>query len=352
MKKTPIVFLLPFLIGLSQADTFKMKDGTKLEGTIISETSESYVALIQVTESIRDQRTLLKSDVVSVIRESADEKAFPAVKELVPTPDLLPAEDYEARIKEAEAFLSSYPDSIHEFAAKKVLKTLQEEYESVKKGAKKIDGKWVTAAEREGNAYGLDAEMAFNQFKELADSNQYVLALRDWDKLAKNFPTTQGYKDSVPVAQKLIKDLHKRLGDEVRSFDERKVKRNEDFKKIPTQDKPRTKKAIQDEMAAYETKLAAEKKAGERWISVNVWHLEGMREMRNTLAQEFQKLKDFKASDIPDGDKAYAEAWKTLKGNPEPETAAAALKSAKDAGVPASYMKTLEGLAPAGTPAP
>ncbi|GAA5483586.1 PTPDL family protein [Haloferula sargassicola] len=349
--KKAAIFLAPLLLGAVSADTIRLKDGTKIEGTIISETDDSYVALVQVTPSIRDQRTIAKSDVVAVVAESKDEKEFPEIKELVPTPDMLSVDDYEKRIKKVQKFLSAYPDTSYKSAAKKIEATLQEELKAIQKGGTKVDGKIVAADDREARAYGFDAQVQFEKFKDLVDEDQYILALRQWDKLAADFPTTQAYKDSVPVVSKLIKDVHTMLGKQVRSFDERKIKRNEDFKRMPTEEKPRTKKAIEDEMARYESQLEQEKKAGERWISVNIWHIEGMRELRGTLAKQYQELKDLDVSAIPDGDKAYAEAWKTLKGEPEPEDAAAALKAAKDAGVTEPYMKKLEEIAPEGVTA-
>lgn len=349
MKKKPIALLVPILLGLAQADTFKLKDGTKLEGTIISETDDSYIALVQVTPSIRDQRTIAKADVVAVIPEAKDEKEFPEIKELVPTPDLLEPGEYEARIKQVEKFIETYPESFHKSAAENIAKTLKEEYAVIKNGGVKYDGELISADDRQGDAYGFDARLAFADFKQLVDDNQYVAALRAWDELAEKFPTTQAYKDSVPIASVLIKELHSKLGDEVRSFEERKTKRAEDFKKLPTQDKPRTKQAIEDQMAKYEAQLEEEKQAGERWISVNVWHLDAMREMRGTLAQEFQKLKELDVSAISDGGKAYQEAYKTLKGEPDAEAAAAALKSAQEAGVPEPYLQRLQQLAPEGT---
>ena len=346
MKKT-LVALLPLVLGISQADTIKLKDGTKLEGTILSETEDSYVAMINVTKSIRDQRTIAKSDVVSVVKVSQDEVEIPGILALVPTPDLMSKAEYEERIEKAETFIKAYPESLNDLAAKKVLKTLKDEYAEIEKGGIKMDGKMIPASERAPRAYGLDAEVAFSKFKELADENQYIPALRAWDDFSKKYPTTQAYKDALPVVNQLLKDLYKMLGMEIKTYEERVAKRNEDFKKIPSQDKARTKKAILDDKAAYEQKMEEEKKAGERWISVSVWNKDAMTTVREEISKEFKTLKEVNPSEIPNGDEIYAESWKTLNGDPEPEAAQEAIKAAEDAGIPEAYLKNLQEMAPA-----
>ena len=61
------------------ADTFTLKDGTTLEGSILRETDTSYVLEIK---SPRASRTngLSKDDVVKIEREKPDLTAFEAIK--------------------------------------------------------------------------------------------------------------------------------------------------------------------------------------------------------------------------------------------------------------------------------
>ena len=108
MKPTRLLRLLPLMaIASAAADTFELKDGTKLEGTILREEGDHYIVQVQVTKSIKDERRIPKSDVVAQVAEKKDETAFASIAKLAPAPDLLGEEGYATRIREIASFLKS-----------------------------------------------------------------------------------------------------------------------------------------------------------------------------------------------------------------------------------------------------
>ncbi|MCP5534509.1 MAG: hypothetical protein H7A48_15165, partial [Akkermansiaceae bacterium] len=129
MKKKP---LLPFLLLLSfpivaAADTFVLKDGTEIEGSILRETPDSYVLEVQITKTIKDEKTIAKADVEKVKRTKPGEEEFEPIKELVPVPDQMDAAEYADRISDVERYLSKFKYGPRDKEAKAVLKTLKDE---------------------------------------------------------------------------------------------------------------------------------------------------------------------------------------------------------------------------------
>ena len=94
------------------ADTIVLKSGIEYQGKVISEDATNYLVEINVTKSIKDEKSIPKADVKEIRKESAEsaEKAdFEKVGILVPTPDQLSAQDYQERIQKAESFIATYP---------------------------------------------------------------------------------------------------------------------------------------------------------------------------------------------------------------------------------------------------
>ena len=112
MKNLSIITLCLLANSLfSAADTFILKDGTKLEGKILSEEKDAYLLEVQITKSIKDERKVLKTDVADITRVSLDIIAYEAIAKFTPTPDLLTAAEYLQKISTTEKFLEAHPAS-------------------------------------------------------------------------------------------------------------------------------------------------------------------------------------------------------------------------------------------------
>ena len=108
MKTYRLLSLLPFLlVANAWADTFELKDGSKIEGTILRSEGSDYIIEVQVTKSIKDERRIAKADVVRQFAEQKDETAYAELAKYLPTPDLQSAEAYEAQLVKVEAFIKA-----------------------------------------------------------------------------------------------------------------------------------------------------------------------------------------------------------------------------------------------------
>jgi hypothetical protein len=183
----------------AMGDTFVLKDGTKLEGRIISEEGGEYLLEIQVTRTIKDQRRVPKADVAEIIAEKLDETAFLALPELVPTPDLLGAEEYQRRIELVETFIKSYPKSPRAADAEAILTTLKSEAAVVEGGGVKLDGKLIPAEEYRSNAYDIDAAVLAGKVRGHVAKGELLASLRAFDALSTEYATSAAFTEVTPL---------------------------------------------------------------------------------------------------------------------------------------------------------
>ena len=81
-------FLVIFLITPQvYADTITLKDGTKLEGKILEENPSTIKIEYNVTKSIKDIKSISRSEIKEITKVSEDEIAFDSIKSLLPTDD-------------------------------------------------------------------------------------------------------------------------------------------------------------------------------------------------------------------------------------------------------------------------
>lgn len=344
--KSAAFLLLPALICLCSADTIRLRNGTELEGIILSEDSDHYVALVQVTKTIRDQRKIPKGDVIEIVGVKKDEVAFEAIQKLTPTPDLLGPEEYERRIEDTEEFLTTHSASRLATDATKILAELEEEAKLVKAGGIKFKGTMIPADERAKKAYTLDSQIAASAVTTAGDAGNRTAALRAWDDFEQSFPTSRAFLDTKPYVIKVMKTQLAAIDGQLATLDKRLKDRADGIERIPNKDRARTEKILEEESASYRRLIENEKKAQIRWISLDPYHKEPMTQMKGQLEREIKRLTDLSTSSLPDGDHAWEEAWSTLHGAPTSEEAKAAITKARTARLPKEYMDRLEAMLP------
>lgn len=328
------------------ADTIRLRDGKELEGVIISEEAEYYVAMVKVTKTIRDQRKIPKSQVLEIVAEKKDQLAFEKVRPQVPTPDLLGPEEYERLIENTKAFLTEHSGSPLVSDAKRILAELQKEDAEVRAGGIKFNGELIPASERAKKAYTLDSKIVANSVTTNGDAGRRTAALRAWTKLEKDFKTSRAFIDTKPYVIELMKTQMALIDKQLASFDRRMKEREDGIARIPAKDRERTERILREQSDNYLNIIASEKEAGIRWISLDPNHQEPMKRMRQLLERESQRLEKLSTSQLPDGDHAWEEAWSALQGSPTPEEARNALATARSGQLPKSYLEKLEALAP------
>lgn len=324
------------------AETFTLKDGSTFEGKIISEAGDSYVIDVQVTKSIRDEKTVPKSEVVKISREQLDLKAFEALGKLVPTPDLMTAEEYQIKIVAAEKFLKTYPTSPKAAETSAALVTLKSELALVSEGSVKLDGKMISPADYKPNAYDLDARTSEARIRRLIDAEQYIPALRLFTAFDTDYRTSLAYADLAPLIKKVIQNQQTEVKQMLSTLPARLKQRDAGLKQMAGEDRAITDLAIKEENAAIEARYKAEKEAKEKWVSISPYHKASLDDTDKLCTAELTRLAAVKTLLAVDGGQAYREVYKAVNSDAKAAEVSAAMTAAKTALVPVRYLAPLE----------
>lgn len=341
------ILALGLLIGSAvHADTIRLRDGKEYEGVVISEDGDSYTVMVQVTETIRDQRRIPKKDILEIVKQKKDAAAFEKIKDLVPTPERLEVDEYDARIEEVESFLKEHGDSRLARSAASILETLDAEREVIASGGVKFEGKLLSATERQALAFTLDSQIVSAAMEEAIAEGRKIDALRAWDKLQEEFPSSRAYAAGIPKILPVMQVQLAAVERELEDIDERVEERLRKLERVPSKDRARVKEAIELEAADYKKLVEAEREAGIRWTSLNPFEKEPLNKARSLLEAEIRRIENFDPSRVPDGDAAWAAAWATLNGTPDLGAAREALSKARSARLPRKYIEILEAKMP------
>jgi hypothetical protein len=353
MKPNRLLRLLPLLaLASAAADTFVLKDGTKLEGTILREEGSDYIIQVQVTKSIKDERRVPKADVVSQVAEKKDETAFAELAGLLPVPDLLDEAKYAARIDKVETFLKDFPKSPKVAEARKIHDTLEAERAVIAAGGVKFDGKLVSAEERAPKAYAMDASIAASAVRSAVEAGDILSALRAWTKLETEFSGSSAYRETVPFIVQVMRSHLANVTATVNGFDARVKARASDLAGMSANDRSRIEQAIKESLDAYNDRLAREKAAGIKWPSLDPFVKAPLDETKRMLDSEIRRLSTLNPGNLRNTEQAYEEAYAVVtKAEATPQEIQAALSKAKSANLPAAYVEILTKAVPA-TPAP
>jgi hypothetical protein len=344
----PIPTTLCFLALLfpAAADTFVLNNGSKLEGSILSEDATSYLLEVRVTKTIKDERRILKADVKKIEREYPDQIAFAAIKKLTPTPDLLTPEEYAKRIRAVEKFLGDFRLTSRSKDAEAILATLKAEANEVLAGGIKLNGKIVPAAQYSANAYEIDSRIQAAKIRKLVKNAQSLQALRVFSGFGKDFQNTTAYAELVPLMKQVITSYLQELNQSLTSFEARVKERKVGLERMPTADRRLTENAIREETAELETRFKKEKDAKLDWVTIHPFFKPSLEDTMTFAKQELARLSAMKNQPVVDGGKAFRDAMTLVQSKADAAEITAAIAAAKTAMVPERYMTMLEAGAP------
>lgn len=324
------------------ADTFTLKDGTTLEAKVLKEDAESYTLEVQVTKSIKDERAVLKADVVKVSREQPDLKAFEPIAKLVPTPDLLSEDEYLTQIAQVSKFIKDHPSSTKVREAKPILDTLKKEAGNLTNGGVKVHGKFVSPEEYKANAYDLDARVKEATIRGYLAKDQTLSALRAFVDFDKDYQTTLAYGALAPTMRQVIQEHTAEAKQALLTLDSRIKTRQTGLDQMTPDNRGATAAAIEEEATAVAARYKSEKESLKPWVTPGQFHRESLDETVKYGEAELKRLATVKSVLGVDGGKAYRDLYTAVHGGGDLAAVTAAMTAAKDARIPASYLTPLE----------
>lgn len=191
------------LVGRVAADTVNLKDGTVLEGTVLTQDDQQITMEVRVASgTIIRKQTVKRSDVATITMSSAEEKsrvqmeaAFDNTKtfQLDPTTSW-PVEKYDQALTGVfRPFLSRYPNSPHAKEITDKISQWQAERDQVAAGKAKFRGQWLPAAEARKRYESEIVPGLLQQAQALLDAGQFESAVVQFGRIGEltQQPVTQ-----------------------------------------------------------------------------------------------------------------------------------------------------------------
>lgn len=348
MKTRFLAATLPGFIALTlpaMADTFFLKDGTTLEGKVLSEDATNYHVEVKVTKSIKDERNIPKADVTRIEKEQLDLTAFEQLSKLLPAPDLLTVEEYGSRIRSVEKFLSEHRGSSKSKEARAMLATLKTEANEVLAGGIKMGGKIISPAEYRANAYELDSRIQEVKIRAMVKDARYFQALRTFSDFSRDFRNTASHAELLPLINRVISSYLEEVQQSLASYDARVKEREVGLKRMPGADRVATENAIREELAASEARFKAEKDAKVGWVTIDPFFKPTMEETIAFGKQETTRLASLSSAKPVDAGKIYRDTLNLILNKGTTSSVTTALTAAKAAFIAPRYIATLENAA-------
>ncbi len=333
------------LATFSQAEIFVLKDGSRLEGKILKETPESYVLEVQITKSIKDEKTLAKADVKEVEAEKFDEKAWEKIKDLVPTPDLLTNDDYDKRIVSLATFVKEYPKSKLVPKANEMLSTLKAEGTAIVAGGVKLEGKVITAADYKANAYELDAKVLEARIKAAVERGDLVGALRGITKIETDYKTTGSYSAILPIKKKVLQSYKAQINEQLSTYEARAAQRASGLARMAQADRISSERAIEEERAAAEKRFKSDEAAEQIWVTTDPYHRESLESAQSAIDTELSAAPF--TNDKGDGGKVFRKVLQLTETSSDLDVIRDAVNQASDFEMPERYLVILQNAAKA-----
>jgi len=292
---------LAFLSATSglRADILVFKNGDRKEGTILNESDTSVRLRYQLTPKIPDEKDFPRTDIVEIIRQRPSELALKSQKitELLPTKDMMGADEYERLIQDRlRPFTNQYSGTPEATQVEQMIKELQAEKEKVVSGQLKVDGKWLNPEEVKRDDYNIRAYRLRSEIKDIVTSQKWedwITALRAYDRFidpANGYFASTHYPLMIPEVLAILKNYESVLLKMIREQPVFLKAQTDSFARLVEPDLSRTKNAIKQREDAWKAQYDAEKRSRIRWLVPYKMDLPSLEEAHKAIIAERAKL--------------------------------------------------------------
>jgi len=305
MKSSRIrLALLALACGTSlvHADYLILKNGDKIEGNILNESTDSVRMKYRLTPKIWDEKDFTRTEIDQVVRQRPEEVEIIELRKLLPTEDLLTPDRYEQIIQDRlRPFVNQYKDTPEAKEADKIISTFQEEKKKVSNGEIKLEGKWLNAAEAKGAEYDIQAYRMLSEMRANMAKNQWLDALRVFENFSKKKPGYVGsiyYPAAVGEALVCMDKWEAILSKMAQEQPALSKAREEGLNKLADTEKARTQAAIEEEKAKWQAQSEADRRAQVRWVAPYKYDLSSILNMQKAIVGERAKLQAINLDDL------------------------------------------------------
>lgn len=290
--------LLALLCGTSlvKADILMLNNGTKVEGTILDQNEQGVRMKYRLTPKIMDEKTFPMSDIAKIIKQRPEEVEVIELRKVMPTADLMKADEYEQIIQDRlRPFVNKYAGTPEATEVEGIIAKLQEEKTMVTNGQLKLQGKWLSVKESKAESFNIEAFRIVNDMRAKAAKQDYVGALRDFDRLMTPRPGYIGstyYVDAIPEAIEILNRWIAVLDKMSSEQPQLAQARKDGLTKLQEPDLSKTKNAINDEYSKWRAMADAERRQKIRWTVPYKYELSTIQAAQKDAVGELTRLQN------------------------------------------------------------
>ncbi len=306
------ILLLCLGCTLTFADRITMKDGKIHEGRITYESDDRIRIEVAVTASIKETKLIFKKDIAEIVKDAPDNVAFAKIKSLVPTRSLMSASAYRAAIKSGpDAFLSEFPDSKHKAKVEAIKKTLSEELDKVERGNIKIKDDWYSPKDQIDFKTLIESRIHLLRMEAVAKQTHYnalIGAMREYEIIEKKYFGTPAYPKALAMAQKAVPSLGRTLQRMLRDVETVNAEWEKNKEQTEAVARAQIEAARANDEKKYQAELAADKKAGIKWVRLNPRSKTSIAGYLKLAAAEMPRLQIYSLAKLEEQSAALVEA--------------------------------------------
>lgn len=302
MNPTKILLLLflvaPLLPASSlRADEIKLKSGQTLNGRITYEAADIVKIEIPISASIKETKIIGRADIETIVKDAPDDVEFNKIQKLVPTASMVNVDAYRKMLETGpDAFLKNFPDSKHLPKVKEIRATLADELDKVERGFMKLEGDWLSPQDKVAYKELVESKIRLLRMESNVKGNTYnnfIAAMREFEVIEENFSGSPAFPKAIELAKQVVPALGRQLQAMAAAVDYQ----NAEYEKAMAGSTPESRlqltAAREREDRNYADSVAADKKAGIKWVQFNPRNKQSIEEALRLAATELGRIQAF-----------------------------------------------------------
>jgi hypothetical protein len=265
VQKLLLLSLLCLPLAAYGGESIELQDGTKIEGRILSVTSDAVTIEVQTSPTIRGEKSYPRADVAKIRRAGQDDMAFEDIARITAPATADDTSVYESLLEPVRNFMQNYAYSKHMPQARQLVATLESERDRVASGDVKVDGEWIPADVSPAERTELGGRVQLSKMKAATDPSA---ALAAFEVLEKSHNTSSSYPEAVKVAIASIEQLRANVVRAGTDLDRRIRKQAQGFQLASEDRRLQMEAGIAQEKAAIQAQIDRVKQSGGKWLPV------------------------------------------------------------------------------------
>lgn len=319
MKKFPYLrttftaALISLAAPLSHADEITLRDGTKYDGEVVSEDTETLKVRVSRGKGITKIETIRKADILKREQATPDKLEAEELRKLIPAPDDMSDTAYQKVLTEQIIpFLNKYPKSPYRAEIEKIRDTYLEEKARAQKGEKKIEGQWISAEEQSWNDYNISARRKRLALERQIAEGNIREAYRIFVDLERDRPASVEFVKALQAISAALPEYEKELAQAFREVPIIRKRRDEYIKTLT----PENKRAYEANLKSASDKIRLEIEEAKKirsdggLLPYDPYDEKSIDAAQKALLKEQQRLSKFDVDELRNATEAFQKGLK------------------------------------------